>query len=363
MDKVAKSADQSEKLRPPLVISSEEEFQALMEQIDQEMIDECVGIPARPILAGLKITGRYDIVLEAVPPRRAIVLGLFTPEQISLRIHDWMKRRYGQRLNLDSTIGRVVLSLRGTLYSIGCPTVYGTVRFVCEPDTYGQPRKTLGVRAVPTCNTLDLIDDFTADLARSLMAAEVVRIGAVFASAMGAYTALHAVGDVQFVSEALGDLDAAVRHMMEHNPQLGLSKWASLQATEKLLKAYIVQKGGKVKRHHSLKEHAEAAAKLGFPPPPEQYIKDVQCSAGVRYGEVAVSVDEAVKAHLVSLEICEVAAQCIGAILNRYVPKNSEPLVDGMPMREFLQKHARPGDGSEKGSAPNAPRTNREPSS
>lgn len=335
------SENRSEKLRPPLVISSEEEFQALMEQIDLEMINEGVGIPARPILAGLKITRRYDIVLEAIPPQLPIVPGLFTPEQISLRIHNWMKRRYGQRLNLDSTIGRVVLPLRGSLYTISCPTVYGTVRFVCEPDAYGQPRKTLGLRMVPTCNTVDLIDDFTVDLARSLTATEVVKIGAAFASAMGAYTTLQAVRDVQFVSEALGDLDAAVRHMMEHMPQAGLSKWASLQAVEKLLKAYIVLKGGTVERHHSLREHGEAAVELGFPPPPEQYIKDVQCSAGVRYGEVAVSVAEAVKAHLVSLEICEVAAQCIGAILNRYVPKSSEPLFDGIPMREFLQEHAK----------------------
>ena len=40
--------------------------------------------------------------------------------------------------------------------------------------------------------------------------------------------------------------------------------------------------------------------------------RDVQCPAGVRYGEVAVSIEEACTAHLISLEVCEVSAQSIG---------------------------------------------------
>ena len=339
MNKGEKSADQSKKRRPPLVISSEEEFQALMEDIDREMINEDLGIPARPIEAGRKITGRYDVVLDAVPQERPILPGVFTPDQISLRIHDWMKQRYGERLKLPFTIGRVVIPLRGSLYTITCPVVYGSAKFVCDPGTFGQSRQTLGIHSIPTCNVLDLIDHFTADLARSLTSEEVVKIGLAHASAMGAYIALHAVSDVRFVSEAFGDLDAAVSHLMEHKPQPGLSKWASLQAVEKLLKAYIVTKGGTEKRHHSLKDHAKDATELELPPVSDEYIKDVQCPAGVRYGQVAVSVKEACIAHFISLEVCEVAAQSIGNALNRHVPKNPQPLINGMPAKEFLKKH------------------------
>ena len=341
MSKQQTDNGEQEQSRPPLKITSEAEFGALMEEIDRELIDQDIAIPARPIAAGLQISKRFDVVLNAVPQDRPIEPNSFTPEQVSLRVHEWMKRRYGDRLKLDWTVGRTVLPLRGSLYSIRCPTVYGTVRFVCEPDTFGQPRKTLGVNSSPTCNMVDLIDGFTADLALSLTPAEVVKIVAVFTSAMDSYIALHAVRDVQFVEQAWGDQEAAVRHLMEHRPQLGLAKWASLQAIEKLLKAYIATKGGTFKKHHNIKEHADEAAKLGLPPPPAQYLKDIQCSAAVRYGEESVSVTDAVTAHLISLEMCEVAAQSIGRAMNRNMPKSSEPLIDGIPMRQFLQQHAK----------------------
>lgn len=343
MNAPTNKSGRNEKDRPPLNISSDAEFQTLMEEIDQEMIDEGVGIPARPITAGLKITGRYDVVLNAVPGDKPILPGVYTPEQISLRVHEWMQKRYGDRLKLPFTLGRAAIPLRGSLYVIKCPVIFGSVRFVCEPGTFGQPRKTHGVRSVPTCNVLDLIDGFTADLARSLTAEEVVKIGLAHISAMGAFVALHAINDVQFVGEALGDLDAAVSHLTEHKPQTGLSKWASLQAVEKLLKAYIVSAGGAIQRHHRLEDHVADAVGRGLPAPPRQYIKDLQCPAGVRYGEVKVSVEEAGIAHLISLEICEVAAQSIGQALGRDVPKSPQPTIDGMPATEFLKKHATTG--------------------
>lgn len=331
--------DKSPSSRPPLTISCDGEFEALMEEIDQEMIAEGVGIPARPMMAGLKITRRYNIVLDVIPSNRAILAGVFTPEQISLRIHDWMRKRYGERLKLSFTLGRVVVPLRGSLYAIRCPVVYGSVRFVCEPGRFGQPRPSIGVRTVPTCNVIDLIDDFTTGLAQSLTAEEVVKIGLAHTSAMAAHIAVHAISDVQFATEAIGDLDAAVRNLMEHKPQAGLSKWASLQAVEKLLKAYITATGGTVQRHHRLGDHVGDAVKRGLPPPPKRYIVDLQCPAGVRYGQIAVSVEEANIAHLISLEMCEVAAQWIGKAMRRDMPKSAQPNIDGQPARDFLKKH------------------------
>lgn len=333
--------DNAQKRKPALVISSEEEFLSLIEDIDREMAAEGVKITARPFVAGLKITKRYDVVLNACPPRRAPKLGCFDPLEISIRIHDWIEKRYGQRLNLPFHIGRVVLPLRGALYLINCPTTYGTVQFVCEPHSFGQRRETLGVEESPTGNIIDLVEDMTPDLARSLTGEEVLKIGIGFVMGMGVYSALRVVSDVEYVREAVGDFDTAVFLLMEHQPQPGSSKWASLQAIEKLIKAYISQKGEAVKRTHSLQGLYDQAGRLGLPVPPQQYLTDVQCPAGVRYGEVAVSVEEAVKAHLLSLELCEVAAQCIGQVLNRSMPVVPEPKVDGMPLDEFLQKHVR----------------------
>jgi hypothetical protein len=322
--------------RPSLVLTSEAEFEGLMAQIDEELIREGVPVPARALRAGLKVTSKYDIVLELFPREREIKPGVFTPDQISVRIHDWMRRRYGDKLKIDFTLGRVAFPFRGALYAVRCPTVFGTARFVCEPKTFGQPRNPLGVNTVPVLNILDSIDGFTADMAASLTGEEAVRIVAAFSTGSGAFLALQALRDVHFVGEATGDLHAAATHMLSTPQQLGLSRWASLQAVEKLWKAYIKAAGGTVKVHHKLNEHAQQAAKLGLPLPPPGYIADVQCLAGVRYGEVPVTEEETVKAHLVSLEICEVAAQAVGRLLKRPVPRSAEPLVDGVPLMKFV---------------------------
>ena len=330
--------------RPPLRISSEDELNALMESIDCEMIAEGVSIPARPIVAGCKITARYDVVLDAAPPAGPVLPGVFTPEQISRRIHQWMNGRYGQRLKVSFSIGRVVLPLRGSLYTIRCPVVFGKARFICDPRRFGQTRNIVAGAAVPICNILDLIDGFTADLARSLTAEEVVKIGLAHTSAMGAYVSLHAVSGVPFVNEALGDLDAAVNHLSGQKPQPGLSKWASFQAVEKMVKAFIVTKDNTAdvkKLAHKLDELAATAANLGLPTMPDGYVQDVRCPAGVRYGEVAVSVEEAGLAHLISLEVCEVAAQSIGAALNRKMPRIPQARIDGIPAAEFLKRHVK----------------------
>ena len=188
---------------------------------------------------------------------------------------------------------------------------------------------------------VDLVEDLTPGFACSLTAEEVVKISVAFVTGMGAYSALRVINDVEYVREAVGDFDAAVFHLVEHQPQPGLSKCASHLAVEKLVKAYISQKGGKVKYIHPLQKHFDQAANLGLPTQPKQYLEDVECKPGVRYGEIAVSEEEAIKAHLISLEICEVVAQYVGLALNRKMPVVPEPQVDGMPLSQFLQKYAK----------------------
>lgn len=334
-----KNENRSSQQKPPLIIQSEEEFLSLMEDIDREMIADNIKISARPLIAGLYVTKRYNISLNPIPPNRPPKKDCFDPLEISIRIHKWIEQRYGERTKVYFHTGRVVFPLRGDLYVIRCPKTYGTVRFVCDPNTAGDKRARIGKNKPPICNILDSIEDLTINFAKSLNAEEVIKITAAFISGMGAYMSLEAISDLDYVNEATGDLDAAVSHLTSNRPQAGLSKWASLQAVEKLVKAYISQKGEKIKRTHSLNRLFEQAKELGLIVPPQMYIDDVQCSAGVRYGETPVSVEDAVKAHLVSLEICEVTSQCIGKLLNKSMPSIPEPLIDGIPLTQFCSKH------------------------
>ena len=312
--------EKTDKQKLPLSIKSEQEFLLLMEEIDREMVLENIPITARPFRAVSKIALRYDAIFFPLPPNRPPKSNCFDALEISIRIHDWMKQRYGKRLNFYDYLGRVVIPLRGALYSINCPIVYGTVKFVCEPHTFGQKRELVGVKEAPVSNILDSIENATSALAQSINTEEAIKITIAFTVGMGAYTALDSIKDIEYIREVIGDFHASVSHLMAHESQPGLSKWASLQAVEKLYKAYISQQGEDVKRTHSLQKLCDQATDLGLPSLPKQCINDVQCSAGVRYGEISVSVEDAVKAHLVSLEICEFVAQHIGKHLGRKMP-------------------------------------------
>lgn len=94
-------------------------------------------------------------------------------------------------------------------------------------------------------------------------------------------------------------------------PTKGLSKWASLQAAEKFLKAYITQKGATAPFSHDLQRLATLAESHGLPSILHAELGKVQCSADVRYGRIPVTKQEAVEAHHVAIGICaEVARFC-----------------------------------------------------
>ncbi len=49
---------------------------------------------------------------------------------------------------------------------------------------------------------------------------------------------------------------------------------------------------------------AKEAEKFGLPPLSQSLIDCIQCPPSVRYGEIPVTLDEAVKAHQVSIQVC-----------------------------------------------------------
>ena len=55
---------------------------------------------------------------------------------------------------------------------------------------------------------------------------------------------------------------------------------------------------------HNLKKLAEKAKSLGLIGIPEKHLDLIQCPAGVRYGDITVSLIDAIQAHHASLHTC-----------------------------------------------------------
>jgi len=186
------------------------------------------------------------------------------------------------------------------------PLVYGSVHITCSAERYGitNESKTHAKNQSPTINILDLLDHFTEEYARSLNNDELTYLTNAFLLGFNARNEIDSVSESAFVKEAIGDIDVSVAHLFATPPQYGLSKWSSLQAVEKFLKAFIRQKGGTFEFTHNLEKLALAAESLGLRAIPRPLLNKIQCPAGVRYGDPEVTQVEAVDAHHAALDMC-----------------------------------------------------------
>lgn len=279
-------------------IHTEEDFDRLMEIIDQEMRAEETPIRAR----SLEAVGKFTLGYSTWSMHR---------DPLTKKIHEWFNRRYGDRLKIDPTWKMAVI-IRGDLYRLRLPLIFGAANVICSPDQYGVTGQAVAGSGgrLPTINVLDLIDDLTEEYAKSLTKDELAALFFQFQLGYAAMNEIAFISETELVTEAIGNIDASVAHLFANQPQFGLSKWASLQATEKLSKAFISQKGEKYKTTHRLDELASKAESLGLNVIPRDLLDKVQCTPGVRYGDPTVSLSEAVAAHQIALDICSgVASQ------------------------------------------------------
>lgn len=275
-------------------------FEAMMTEIDSRLGQEGCGIEDRPIRAGREVS-----LLHGVP----VPIGRTDPERLppelapyatlGAAIIDWYDENYGDRLKVDMKPGRVVVRLDGDLYVIGIPRLFGSIAFGVSRDFL--PERT-AFRGGGHCNIIQLVEHMTpAKAARlsdtDLKAAEEAFIVGLWASYTLETTA-HAL-----MTSAQADVATAVTALLDRHDRSGQSKWASLQAAEKTLKAAIALKGGDFPFTHDLARLASLLSELGIVIEIKPLLAAIQCTPGIRYGEEACSQAEALAAHHASLAL------------------------------------------------------------
>jgi len=119
----------------------------------------------------------------------------------------------------------------------------------------------------------------------------------MFRHALDCMHAIEYIAGNPYVSEALSDIHASVRHIFAVPPHYGQSKWSSAQAAEKLLKSLLKVKGISFPFNHDIRGLANLARAGGMKPLESGIVDQLQTRAAVRYGDESVSLVEAVSAH------------------------------------------------------------------
>jgi len=267
---------------------SEGEFISLIEEFDDKLSRDRVSIPNRPLFAFNLFCRKLHFVAPLGSCMGTPVEGLYTADNIESHIKRWYHENYGRRMLGIVEKGEFVLLIRNDPWRVRVPVFWG--------------KRAIDIR--------DCIVDFTKQYAGRLSSAEVNEINLKFGKFHTVFYRLGLISGKKFVPEANDDLNIAVHTLMCAYPLSSLSKWHSLQFVEKLIKSYLFESGivseiEKMNKGHKLSTYNNLAASDGvFERIDQELLNKIQCTAGVRYDNTTVKLQQALEAHHASLDAC-----------------------------------------------------------
>jgi hypothetical protein len=280
---------------------SDAEFDAVMTEIDSGLRQRSDRIPGREMLGLADFCAKFQITLHNTHPT-------------TRRIMDWFGRMYGERLAIDWDFGRSVVLVKGEICKIRGMLFFGSMPIICSPGLTGiklQQETPHGPIKVYNLAEDDQVRGLTSDMAKRLSPDECAAIVRAYGRMFLAFSRMQfALGkryrgtDAPFIQEAIHDLLISTDSLLAAPPNYGGSKWASLQAVEKLIKSCIREKKVTPKKSHDLAGLCATAVAVGVPTVAPALIATIQCDPSVRYDSALVSKLEAVEAHYAALTIC-----------------------------------------------------------
>jgi hypothetical protein len=243
------------------------ELSAHLEKIDAELTAKHVPIPARALVTILTY-------------QNALGVTFLFPSETSNYVNEWYTKKYGPVSN-SSSIGLSVVCISGHVFAVELPIAFGHCAI--------QP--------------LQHINSLTKEIWQAQSNDDQTRIEE---------TAFELIRRFQVIASHLeiigGDLMASATHLLGPSGDYGLSKWASFQAVEKLIKTSLQKRSIPYKRNHNLEELLSLASANGLPAIPEALSAKIKTTAGVRYGERKIDLKDAINAHYSSIVICATLA-------------------------------------------------------
>ncbi|MCK0098075.1 HEPN domain-containing protein [Qipengyuania sp. S6317L1] len=270
-----------------------------MTTIEQQLVADGIEIPSRPIFAMMEVSKQFKIQLRGGPRTAHSTAQEIKEIAYADAISEWYERNYNARLNESPGPLRTALLVDGDLYSLRIPWQLGSVAYVSTREWLPSPCISRGpVKA----NVVQFLDDITPARAKRLSDRALRDIAEAFAIAYPAASTLTSSSH-KLISIARGDAQAAVTNLMAMEQRYGESRWASLQAAEKTIKAAIELTGAKFEQTHNLQKLYDQLTAAGIKFDARSLIYNLQCWPSIRYGEDPSTREQALLAHRSSLEL------------------------------------------------------------
>lgn len=274
------------------------EFERLIEEIDREISNTDLLFHQRPLHAFSKLTTKIDpkgifpfTKSEAYNPND------FSNQAIYDQVHRWYEEQYGDRIKIHMGPGSYVLIIKNEPWKVELPLCFGRNDFTVDSDLSKKKRYIIDKegKKIPSVNILCHVENMTYKIASSLSDHERESILQDYIFALNTVQHLRDLKDAPYMEQAMNDYDMAINNIFYKYPDYNNAKWSSLQFAEKSLKSKLQQSNITFKRSHNLSGLAKDIEELGMKIP-KQIIDNIQCTAGVRYGEYKVTKQESILA-------------------------------------------------------------------
>lgn len=291
--------------------TSDAEYDDMVSSVDEHLA-RCGFPPFQRVMRAEWLIARQLGLVASVPRRRRAGPATTPLDDADLldRVNEWYEANYGKRLRAPFLAHSFAIDLRGTLWRVRLPEVFGTIAVFSDPDL------TRGRGMGSGFNLLAAIEHFTPAYARRLRATEVQRVLDASKVAFGAIAFLGGLYNDTFGEQAGLDFEHSVDALMT-GFSWSKARWETAQCSEKVMKAVLVRKGceriPKGRDGHDIPAlgrllEREAAIALDA-----DDLAAIHCDPNVRYGEQTVSQDAAYAAHQALLRLLDGLSGQFGA--------------------------------------------------
>jgi hypothetical protein len=289
--------------------TNDDDFDRMMRAIDTRLREKGLHPRQRPSHALKEISQSLNLELPMSAPLRDPIPGVFIGVEMTIRVHRWYRDNYESKLAMQPALGRAVLLIRDEPWVVSFPRIFGKVQFTLNPSLPRQSGELQHIKQGPlTRNILDFIVDLPDEVRKSLLPSEQEEIGCRYREGMDHMLTFSQVISVGMCRIVAGDLESSVNYLMAKNPDYAQSKWASLQAAEKMLKMFIDTHGGTYEHDHNLQKLAGVAARFGLKQLDPKLVPLIQCSPKIRYGKEKTNLRDAHAAHWSAVSLIGIVA-------------------------------------------------------
>lgn len=283
------------------------EFLAAIESIDATLKARQVPIHARPLQAGSEFCRQFHMSLPVAPIPTEPEEGSYSGGSLAARIHRWYEEQYGDRLKINMSPGSVAFQIRGDLWRIDLPLVFGRFQVICYPQDTPD-------RNMPVIDVFHHIQGLTSAAAQSLTEGERFSLRRFFVFALDTLSQLSQFFDAPHLCDARQKWDASIGHLFAQPPAFHLAKWDALEAAERAIKSFSDLVTGKHQNIHDITRLLIDAENAGMRRIPQPVVLPLQMNAAVRYGKISVNQTEALAAHHAALLVLRHALEHIGEV-------------------------------------------------